>query len=699
MIKFYMFIAVVFPVCLYAQTDSIAPAATGVQEDQIEDFIQSTGEESDFDFNTVFENLAFYESHPLDLNECSREDLSDLNLLTELQVNNLMQYRLDVGKLIALYELQAVPGFDLPSIRRILPYVSVGGDWLTTRIPFKKLITSGENTFFMRWDRVLEEKHGYSPLVPGQSTSRYLGDANHYYLRFKHNFSNRFSAGFTAEKDPGEPFFAGQNKNGFDYYSAHLYWRDPFKGVKALAIGDFMISFGQGLVLFNGFAPGKSSTVTNIKRNAKVIRPYTSVNEASFMRGAAATFSLSKKMSLTTFASYRYRDANVLAVDTTDLLGEDPSFSSLQLSGLHRTTSEMADKNALQQFAGGGCLDFEGDQLHVSGNILYNRFDKTLKRAPALYNQYQFSGNQLINASIDYSYLYRNINFFGETAISDNGAVATVNGILMSLDKTFDLSLLHRYLPRNYQVIAPNPFAESSSGSNEQGLYLGIQYRPGNKWLLSAYADIWKHPWLRFNVDAPSVGSEYLVRLTYTRKKEMDVYFQFKLKTTEKNASAGEADYSRVAQLVEATRLQARFQLSYKINPFLELRNRIEYSWYKAGIGPSYQGYLVYQDAIFKPKDFPLSLTARVALFDTDGYNARIYAYENDILYSFSVPPYYGKGIRYYLNLRYRASKLLTIEAQIAQTRYSHQDVISSGLEAIMASHKTLVKGQVTFHF
>lgn len=60
--------------------------------------------------DALLQSLAFYQKHPLNLNEASREDLQALRLLTALQVENFIRYRSAFGKLIDIYELQAVPG-------------------------------------------------------------------------------------------------------------------------------------------------------------------------------------------------------------------------------------------------------------------------------------------------------------------------------------------------------------------------------------------------------------------------------------------------------------------------------------------------------------------------------------------------------------------------------------------------------------
>src|SRR5690606_2581814 len=225
--------------------------------------------------------------------------------LSDLQINSLLDYRTQAGELISIYELQAVPGFDLASIRRILPFVKVGGDLDDFQISPAKMFLQSGNDLMLRWTRVLETQAGFAPLPEGESSTRYAGDPNGFFIRFRRSFENRLSIGFNAEKDRGEEFFAGSNRQGFDFYSAHAFLRNLNKTVKAVALGDFAVSFGQGLTIYNGFAPGKSSLVTSIKRRGAPLRPYTSVNEADYLRGGGVTLAFAKNWETTLFASVK----------------------------------------------------------------------------------------------------------------------------------------------------------------------------------------------------------------------------------------------------------------------------------------------------------------------------------------------------------------------------------------------------------
>ncbi|MEJ7586251.1 MAG: hypothetical protein WKI04_01690 [Ferruginibacter sp.] len=75
------------------------------------------------------------------------------------------------------------------------------------------------------------------------------------------------------------------------------------------------------------------------------------------------------------------------------------------------------------------------------------------------------------------------------------------------------------------------------------------------------------------------------------------------------------------------------------------------------------------------------------------------YAYENDVLYSFSIPVFYEKGYRYYVNVNYDLTKKLSVWLRCAQTIYKVQTEIGSGLDEIAGNKKTEVKLQALYQF
>lgn len=691
MTRLILTLACLFPFFLIAQVDTLEQPERATQ--LIEDYLLNTEGDGDFDFNTLLEDLEFYREHPLNLNEADEAELHNLRLLSDIQIIDLISYRKEAGDLIALYELQAIPSFDLNTIRAILPYVAVDGGLDDYQLSIPRMMVEGSNELYIRWFRIAEQQRGYLD----DFGRRYLGSPDQLYVRFRHSYSNKLSFGFTAEKDRGEEFFTGSNKQGFDYYSAHLFLQNYNKHIKAVALGDYNVSFGQGLILYSGFGYGKSSLVMNVKRTTPTLRRYSSVNEAQFFRGGAFTLAFGDHLEVTALASFRKRDANILEADTSELDDIPLEVSSLGISGLHRTENEIEDENAIDQQSFGGQIKWKGERGHIAFNSLYEKLGATLSQyRPQPYNQFYINSDYTFNSSIDYSFIYQNYNFFGETAISHTGAIATVNGLLMGLDRNVDLAILFRHYPRDYQALNANPFGEIRGGNNETGLYIGIELRPFPKWKFSAFFDAWRHPWLRFDVDSPSRGHEYRARLTYNLKRNLNVYAEVRNETKEIGVLKIDGNNSFT---VPRERFQFRFHISKKVSKVLELRSRMDIGFTDNEINDRQEGISIYQDILYRPLSFPLSVTARFAIYDTDGYQTRFYSYENNLLYTFSIPAYYNRGTRAYINIRYHGIRNLMIEGRVAQTYWANQDRVGSFFDQIDGQVRTELGAQLRYKF
>ena len=685
---------------LTAQVDSLDAGLVRLLEEYIE--FNELGE--DFDFNTLFDNLVEFRSQPLDINKATEQDLRDIILINDVQINNFLSYRANYGPFMDILELQAVPGFDLSTIKALRPFISTKGSTTTVRKRLADRLKAGKSVLFLKWRRVLEERKGFQdrldPNSGEQSPAPFAGRPDYLYTRYRFSAGRGLSFGFTLENDPGEPFFEGINRRtGFDYQSLFIYAEDLSDRLKAVALGDYTISFGQGLILHNGFGAGKSSLVMNLKKGGNTIRPYSSVNEFNFFRGGAATIQMSKTIDLTVFASYKKIDGTI---DTIGLL-DDEIFTSFTIDGLHRTENEISKKNNITQFNTGFTIAYRNNKnLKVGLNYLFNQFDTPLQRNVQLYNQFRFDGTHLSNASIDYSYRFQNFNFFGESAISENGGTANLHGVLATLDRHVDFSLLYRNFSRDYQVLNPNAFGESTLPINEEGIYFGSIIRPFPSWTISAYADLFRFPWLRFRADAPYQGSEYLVRLEYYKKRRFTAYLQYRW---EQKAINTNIEGNPIDKLAKTMQQRIRLHASNKISKEIELRNRVEWSIFQQE--KTTYGFLIYQDIVYKPIASRFSLSARYSLFDIDRFDNRIYAFENDILYEFRIPFFVNQGQRYYANLRFKATRNWTLEFRFARTILTGaEDTVllsdlnfSSGNNLIQGNRFTEVKAQARYTF
>lgn len=280
--------------------------------------------------------------------------------------------------------------------------------------------------------------------------------------------------------------------------------------------------------------------------------------------------------------------------------------------------------------------------------------------------------------------------------MSDNGAVATINGLLTTLDRKVNLAIFQRAYPRDFQALLGNPIGETAGGRNENGVYFGVEIFPAKHWIISAYYDIWQHPWLRINADAPSRGHEYRFRITYFQKRELDLFLELRNEIKEINVRP---EGSNIDALVPRQRLQLRLHLAYRINQALEWRSRIDWGQTDNPINELQDGFAIYQDLLYRPAGSPWSFTSRIAYFDTDGFQVRFYNYENSLLYNFRIPPYYNQGSRFYINVRFKGIKNLMIEARYARLFWANPDAIGTGLEATGEPTRTEVGAQIKWSF
>ncbi|HKZ65921.1 MAG TPA: hypothetical protein VJ111_06190, partial [Chitinophagaceae bacterium] len=520
--------------------------------------------------------------------------------------------------------------------------------------------------------------------------TKYLGGPQRLFFRYRYTYKNLLQFGLLGDKDAGEQFFKGTQKKGFDFYSFHLFAR-KIGIIQSLAIGDFTVNMGQGLVQWQSLAFKKSVDVMGVKRQSATLRPYNSAGEFNFNRGIGITIK-KEKIEATVFASVRQLSANFVA----DTVNSEDYISSFQMSGYHRTTAEIADKNSLRQRSIGGNIKYIRNRWHVGINGVHYNFSMPIQKRDEPYNLFAINGKSWSNISVDYSYTYKNFHFFGEAAADKNLSKAFLNGILISVDPRVDISVVQRAIAKSYQAVNGNSFTENTYPANENGVYAGITIRPAAAWRLDAYGDMYKFPWLKYQVDAPSYGRDFLAQLTYTPNKQVEVYSRFRNESKHLNQAD---NITTTNYLVQVPKQNWRLQTSFKINPTFAFRNRIEMIWYNKKEENNETGFLVFADLIYKPVIKPVSGILRLQYFETDGYNSRLYAYENDVLYNYSIPVFFDKGYRYYLTLNYDLSKKTSFWLRWAQTIYQDKNTIGSGLDEIAGNKKAEIKLQARYLF
>jgi hypothetical protein len=257
------------------------------------------------------------------------------------------------------------------------------------------------------------------------------------------------------------------------------------------------------------------------------------------------------------------------------------------------------------------------------------------------------------------------------------------------VDPRVDISFLHRRIDPQYQSNNGNAFTENTYPTNENGFYAGISIRPLTAWRFDGYIDVYKFPWLKYLVDAPSQGSDYLAQITYMPNKQLEVYTRYRSETKQGNQPGNN---TAMNYLVSLPRQNWRTQISYSINQAFAVRSRTELLWYDKNGKNSETGFLTFFDVIYKPPLKNYSGNIRFQYFETDDYNSRIYAYENDVLFYYSIPAFYDHGFRYYVNINYNLNSTISLWLKWSQTLYNDSESIGSGLDEIPGSKKSEIR-------
>lgn len=659
------------------------------------EFISEQFESEEIDLTDVVASLNYYYDHPLNLNNATEEELQSLGLLTDIQINDLLLHIKLFGKLISIYELQSLTYWDIQTIRIVEPFVKVDDKLDQLSISPKEVLKYGVLEAYFRFQTTPEFKAGYEDVpdsILNTSNSYYHGDPNKYYSRFRFSYRTNISVGVTAEKDPGEEFFRGSEKRGFDFYSAHAFFKGG-KYLRAVALGDYQIQIGQGLNLWSGYAFGKTADVTNVKKSANPLKPYTSVDENRFLRGAAVDLGY-KNLRLMMFGSNKQVDGSII---NDSLIEEQRFISSINLTGFHRTNSEIDRRHTLNEGIFGANLRYETRTLSFGIAATNQSYNNAYIKDTVPYNQFDFRGDNTTAISGNYSWVKRNFNFFGETSYSSHSnSFANIHGLLFSIDHRASMALVYRNYERGYHSFYNAGFSEGSKTQNEKGLYAGLKFKLSKSITVNSYVDMFKFPWLKYQVSAPSEGYEVMVQPSYKPSRSLEIYARFRQQSREKNSRDSDGS---IVPLEEIIQRNYRLNFDFAVTKEIRLKSRIEYVTIHRKSNKPEDGVILYQDILYKPKNFPVDFSLRYALFDTDSYDSRIYAYENNALYVFSVPSYYYTGSRAYVLLRYKFLRKFDLWVKYGVNLYDNRSAIGSGAEEILGNRKSDITVQLRVKF
>lgn len=647
-------------------------AATNLR-DQLEETFEDSDLEESQSAEQLIQFLQELENNPVNVNRADLSELLQIPGVSLITASSIITYR-ENQPFTKIEDVKKVRGIGEITYRKMQPYITVRDDQsrLNDLYRLDYWVSGSKMEVISRFQQNLESQSGYR--IP-DSTGGYTGNSVKYYQRLRFT-SDHLSVNLTQEKDAGE---ALESPTDFDFNSMHLALLNNGR-LKKLVIGDYSLSFGQGLVIWSGGAFGKGrEVIKSVGKNERGLRPYTSAQETNYFRGIAATYG--DQTEVTFFYSITPRTASEVGVDSTRF----PSSS-----GFHRTQNEINRKHNLDQETIGGRIRLNTKVGLIGLTSQISSFNSTIVSGNTVSDRYDFSGTSNAAVGLDYRLLVGRSLVFGEIARSDNSGYAGLIGLESSVGNATDIAISYRNYCAEYLSILGDGFGERSGlPQNEEGFYVGLRHSL-NRLTMSGYFD-------QYVFDAPignqtngSRGVDALGMMEFKLNRSLSGYVLFR---NEEKEDVFELlnETGRIIQLTgKEVRTSVRAQVQHQPIRNFRSRTRVEWIRYEASQESAEYGFLIFQDIRFIATPNWV-IDARFTLFDTDSFNSRLYQFENDLRFVLTNVALSDQGQRWYLNMSYKLSSQFEISAKLSQTIIEDAAALSSGLNQIEGNTRTFL--------
>ena len=607
-------------------------------DDIILDIYNAVTEFGEVDYEQLQTDLYTLHESPIDLNNTSDEELTQLYFLSPQQIDAILAYAYR-HPFESLYELRLIPELADYEIRDLLPFVYINRDALnsetinTDALYAKEIFAKAHHELLTRIDaRNIEAYEGTDPIYTQ--------------FRYRFDFRRRVTFGVQLRRPAGG--FARDLQ-----YGAYLQLNDITPHLHTLVAGNFQASFGQGLVLAPVFHSGKSMYVTSVGQQREGLRYYSSV-DGQGLHGAGATlrWEWNKTTRLDVSALYSMRRAN----DSTwhHLLGANLTLRHKKL---------QVELTAIE--------NLWSDSIHPYTNAKYNR------------HYFRGRNQAVIGASFRYNHGW--FDMFGEVATAQNYQITNDQSPITKSHWGFGTIIGSRFYPTNgisllalYRYYSPYfdnalgyAFSETSRLGDENGGYLGFDITRLRNWRFIGYGDIFYFSGYKYGLgDATrTLGYDAMAEIQYSWSKHPSFQggdggrLSLRLRARQK----GDATYSTRAQFdwVQGSwSLRTTAEANIIPSKLSTLNSQLTY------------GYTIFQDISYSlplREGRGLGLRLRLQGFDAREWANRIYTYEHDVLYAYSIPAVYGLGGRAYLCLRWQIIPQLALYFRASETVYARK--------------------------
>ncbi len=662
-----------------------ACSAQNPSENLIEEVLEDLSVNNDINnsvnslnWENELEELSNRLQEPVNLNSATREQLEQFPFLSDIQIEHLLAYIYIHGQMETIYELQLVEELDRQTIQYLLPFVCIKAINNEPAFRWKTMLKDagryGKNEVLTRLDIPFYKRKGYE--------HTYLGPSVYNSVKYTFRYRDQLYAGGVAEKDAGEPFAALHNRYGYDYYSFYLLLQNCGR-LKSLAVGNYRLSFGQGLVMSTDYLMGKTIYASSFNNRSAGIKRHSSTDEYNYFRGVATTVALTKRLSVSAFYSHRNMDGVVT----------DGEITSVYKTGLHRSRKEADKKNLLTSQLTGGNVSYQQNHIRLGITGVYYVFNRPYEPELTGYSKYNIHGNHFYNLGIDYAYRWRRFSFQGETAIGKQGW-ASLNRLQYSPVQDIQFMLIHRFYSYDYWAMYAHSFGEGSTVQNEQGYYVGLETTPFSHWRFFVSFDLFSFPWKKYRINKPSRGTDGLIQATFTPRTNLSMYLKYRYKQKERDLTG-----SKGTLTLPIFHHQLRYRLNYSLNDVFSSRTTLDYNHFHSQDRAATKGYQVTQMISSQLPWTRLFADVQGSYFCMDDYDSRVYVSEKGLLYTFYTPSFQGRGFRCAVRLRYELNKHWLFITKFGETIYLNRNEIGSGNDLIYGNKKADIQMQLRIKF
>ena len=613
-------------------------------DDIILDIYNAVTEFGEVDYEQLQTDLYALHESPIDLNNTSDEELTQLYFLSPQQIDAILAYAYR-HPFESLYELRLIPELADYEIRDLLPFVYINRDALnsetinTDALYAKEIFAKAHHELLTRIDaRNIEAYEGTDPIYTQ--------------FRYRFDFRRRVTFGVQLRRPAGG--FARDLQ-----YGAYLQLNDITPHLHTRVAGNFQASFGQGLVLAPVFHSGKSMYVTSVGQQREGLRYYSSV-DGEGLHGAGATlrWEWNKTTRLDVSALYSMRRAN----DSTwhHLLGANLTLRHKKL---------QVELTAIE--------NLWSDSIHPYTNAKYNRHyfrgrNQAVIGASFRYNHGWFDMFGEVATAQNYKRFEEALNGEANKPInSPNWGIGTIVGCRFYPTSGLSLLALYRYYSPYFDNALGYAFSETSRLGDENAGYLGFDITRLRNWRFIGYGDIFYFSGYKYGLgDATrTLGYDAMAEIQYSWSKHPSFQggaggrLSLRLRARQK----GDATYSTRAPFDWAQgswSLRTTAEANIIPSKLSTLNSQLTY------------GYTIFQDISYSlplREGRGLGLRLRLQGFDAREWANRIYTYEHDVLYAYSIPAVYGLGGRAYLCLRWQIIPQLALYFRASETVYARK--------------------------